>query len=175
MFTAGSGILIFSHFLSRDLPLAGFLFSGFWLFNRWTLHLSKIVQIDGMALFFFLLALILFPKKNAGLSFFFLGLSLAVKQMAVFAFPLFFLTRTGFEERDLIRKTGFLMLVPFVSSLPFILWDLSGFVKSILFSATRVPADHFGVPSADSIMGLVGLPAKIPLITGLLIVYRAYA
>jgi hypothetical protein len=62
-------------------------------------------------------------------------------------------------------------MVPILFSIPFILWDLTGFIKSILFSATRSPADHFGVPSADSLIGLVGLPAKIPLLTGLFLVY----
>ncbi len=160
------GVVIFGGYSIQGMHLAGVLLTGFWLFNRWTLHLAKIAQIDALAILFLLLAMIFFQKRTT-LAFLCLGTSLAVKQMAVFVVPLFLLTLPPTESGRKILCLFCLLLVPLAASLPFLIWDLTGFVKSIAFSATRNPADHFGVPSADSLLGWVGLPAKIPLLTGL--------
>ena len=69
--------------------------------------------------------------------------------------------------------------IPVVTSLPFLAWNSGGhplsgveaLVKSVLFSATRNPADHFGVPLADGLMGWIGLPAKVPMLALMALAY----
>ena len=61
--------------------------------------------------------------------------------------------------------------VPLVSSLPFLVWNAEGFVRSVLFSATRYGATQFSVPSIDIIFGWEGLAGRILMLALLACVY----
>ena len=74
--------------------------------------------------------------------------------------------------RHLLTASALILVVPLVVSLPFLIWNAEGFVRSILFSATRYPDDHFDAPSLDALFGAYGIPAKIPM---LLLVSLTYA
>ena len=69
----------------------------FWLFSRWTLHITMIYHIEFIAIFFLLLSLTLLPK-NKKLSFFLFGASLAVKQIAIFMIPLYLIWAWQFSK-----------------------------------------------------------------------------
>jgi hypothetical protein len=78
------------------------------------------------------------------------------------------------EERPLKQVVLAVLIissVPVLSSLPFIVWNAEGFIKSIAFSATRIPEDQFGVPSFDARMHWVGIPAKVPMLVMLAAIY----
>jgi hypothetical protein len=66
--------------------------------------------------------------------------------------------------RKITSLTFLLVCVPLVFIMPFLLWDASGFVKSVLISATRNAESHFGIPSIDVLLLMSGLPAKIPML-----------
>ena len=70
-----------------------------------------------------------------------------------------------------VRKSLMIASVPILTSLPFLAWHAEGFVKSLAFSATRNPVDHFSVTSLDGQMGWVGAPARLPMLVMLLAVY----
>ncbi len=70
-----------------------------------------------------------------------------------------------------VRKSLTIASVPILTSLPFLVWHAEGFVKSLAFSVTRNPIDHFSVTSLDGQMGWLGLPARLPMLVMLLAVY----
>jgi hypothetical protein len=48
---------------------------------------------------------------------------------------------------------------------------MEGFVRSIMFSATRNPDDHFSAPSVDALLGIGGFPARTPMLLLLALTY----
>ena len=177
VFNLGIAYILFYVPYHRYNSLTLAIFSAlFWLFSRWTLHITMIYHIEFIAIFFLLLSLTLLPK-NARLSFLFFGASLAVKQIAIFMIPLYLIWawQLSKNKEQTIKNFGtlsFLMAsIPFLVSLPFLIWNLEGFVKSVLISATRVSESHFGVPSFDMLIGLSGIPAKLPMLGMMIIVF----
>src|SRR4029450_13694968 len=74
---------------------------------------------------------------------------------------------------------AWMALVPAAVSLPFVVWNAEGFVRSILFSATRAPEIHLpGFYSLDPLIGMTiprynGLPARLPLLLMMTLVWWA--
>jgi uncharacterized membrane protein len=77
--------------------------------------------------------------------------------------------RTGLTKA--ISAALLIASIPLLASLPFIAWNAEGFASSILFSVTRNPADHFGVASADGLLGWAGIPAKLPMLALMALAY----
>ncbi len=176
-FNLGIAYLLFYVPYHRYKSLTLAVFSAlFWLFSRWTLHITMIYHIEFVAIFFLLLSLVLLPK-NTKWSFFLFGVSLAVKQIAIFMIPLYLIWAWQFSRN---RKQGFkffatlillMAVIPILLSLPFLVWNVEGFAKSVFISATRISESHFGVPSLDMLIGLSGIPAKLPMLGMMLIVF----
>lgn len=152
---------------------AGFA-AAFWMFGRWTLHVTQIAHLDFIAIFLMIASLSLFrTRRRTALLLF--SFSLGVKQIAIFLLPLYLIWTWQTAERDRLKETLKAVLiiasVPFISSLPFLIWNAEGIIKSVAFSATRNPVDHFSAPSLDGLFGWLGLPAKVPMLVLLLGVY----
>ncbi|HEX8992962.1 MAG TPA: hypothetical protein VF784_14875 [Anaerolineales bacterium] len=141
-FELATAVLLYLTAVRRNLPWFGVLIAAFWLFNRWTIQMLQVVNLDFVPLFFLLLSLVLFARHQK-LSLFFFSLSLGVKQIAIFLTPLYlmWLWRSSRPERrirDLLTGAAIIASVPFVTSIPFLLWEPRAFVYSIFFSITRV-------------------------------------
>jgi hypothetical protein len=169
-----AGILTYIPGIAGYVPLA--LFSPlFWLFNRWTLHVTLSADIEFLPLLILLLSILLVPtNKKEGFILF--GLSLSIRQMGLFLVPmyLFWGWKTRIKTRSLVSILSdifFLAIIPFIVSIPFLLWNHEGFIKSILFSATRYPVASADVLSLDALLGWFGFVAKIPMIVVLLLAY----
>ena len=145
---------------------------SFWYFNRWTLYASSFDAIDFIPIFLMILSLSLF-SRNRRTALVLFSFSLALKQIGVFLVPLYLIWE--YQETHSIRNTIiaglWIISIPFLSSIPFLLWNLEGFARSIVFSATRDAQVHFGGNSIDSILNLTGLTARVPM---LLILFGAY-
>ncbi len=154
----------------------GFAIFGslFWLFNRWTLHITMIYHIDFIAIFLLILSLALWHQHKVP-SLISFGLSLGVKQIAIFMFPLYLIWIWRDQGlRSWKRKmllTVILLAVPLLYITPFLVWDASGFVKSVLLSATRNAESHFGIPSLDALLVMSGIPAKFPMLALMALTY----
>ena len=103
-----------------------------------------------------------------------LGASLAVKPVAVLLVPLFLIVvwqqQPGWKRFALM--VGLLLLIPFLTTLPFLLTDFSATVQGILTPATRAAQSHYaGAPSFDQWLDVVG-PSKSALL--LLLVGMVY-
>lgn len=144
----------------------------FWYFNRWTLHSSATVALDFIPIFLLILSLGLFEKRRRT-SFILFGFSLAIKQIAIFIAPLYLIWE--YQETRSWKKTFiaglWIISIPLLASLPFLLWSAEGFIKSVAFSATRTALNHFGAESIDVIFNISGLVARIPLLIMLFGVY----
>ncbi|NER29996.1 MAG: hypothetical protein F6J89_20845 [Symploca sp. SIO1C4] len=171
-FNLGISYLIFYQFYNKMMLTFGFFASFFWLLNRWTIHVTQIAHIDFVGLFFLLFSLAIFHKHKR-LSFLLFGLSLSLKQIAIFLLPLYLIWTWQESEKNKLESTVksllLILIIPIITSLPFIIWNAEGFFKSIIFSATRSPAGHLGVPSIDELIGLVipefvGIKAKLPML-----------
>ena len=79
IFNLGISLCIFYTLYQYELVLLAFFSASFWLFNRWTLHVTVINHIDFIAIFFLMLSLLFFHKYK--LSLFLFSVSLAIKQI----------------------------------------------------------------------------------------------
>jgi len=158
----------------RGRLLAASFAAAFWLFSRWTLQVTQVAHIDFIPIFLMIASLGLFRRHRWG-SLLLFSLSLSVKQIDVFLVALFLIWTWQSARQDKLKQTLLAGLViasvPVLSFLPFLAWHAEGFVKSLAFSATRNPVDHFSVPSLDGQMGWLGLPARLPMLVMLLAVY----
>jgi hypothetical protein len=166
------GLVLYAVIFSKKTWALALLALPFWYFNRWTLHASATVALDFIPIFLLVLSLAFFERyRRTSLLLF--GLSLAVKQIAIFLVPLYLIWE--YQQSRSWRKTIvaglWIISIPLISSLPFILWNAEGFIRSIAFSAIRTPLNHFGAESIDVVLNLNGLSARIPFLIMLFGVY----
>lgn len=171
-FHVAIGLLIFIIFRFHRMIFLGVFGALFWWFNRWSLEVIRLTQTDLVPLFFLLLSLYWFERRQ-NISLVLFGLSLGLKQIGIFMLPIYLIwvwQREASVKRVLF---GLLLIssIPLVASAPFLVWGPEGFARSILFSATRRSVNHFRVPAVDVRFGWVGFPARIPMLVLLLMLY----
>jgi len=173
LFHIGIGVLLFLLLYKKDenllLPIIG---SSFWLFSRWPLALFRSGQIDAVPIFFMLLCMVLWGR-NRRLAFISLGISLSIKQMAVFLVPLFLLWawNEAAPNRRFVELKGYLialLAIPIALSLPFIIWDPESYLKMLVFPLTRDPV---GARSAELAFQLPSILFKLPFFVMLAGIY----
>jgi len=149
--------------------------SLFWLFNRWTLHVSISADLDFLPLALLLTSWALLGKRpRAALVVF--GASIAIKHYGAFLAPLFLMSvwRSSPDPKARIWKDLLLLgSVPLIASLPFLFLDAEAFAKSILFSVSRNPMATGDIHSLDALLGWSGWAARIPMIGLLGLIYVA--
>lgn len=172
-----TGLILMAVLMRRGGAVAGMMALAFWLFSRWSLAVIPIAHLDPLAVLFLAAALVLHERQRIPALLLF-GCSLAIKQMAVFLIPVLLieeLRRDGqgrFAWRRASQGLALMLAIPFVLSIPFLAWDYMGFVKSMLFSATRAAAAHFvGAPSLDTLAGIQGPLARLPMAGMLALAY----
>ena len=84
------GFVLFGYAWKRGQPILGVAAMGLWLFNRWTLDVLFVAHTDFIGTLL-LLSAVLLAGSIPLLAAFLLGLSLAVKQLAVLIVPVFLL------------------------------------------------------------------------------------
>jgi hypothetical protein len=174
LFEFGIALLLYAALARRNLEWIGVFAAAFWLFNRWTLKVVEMSNLDFIPIFLLVLSLELFPSKR-WTSLFLFSLSLGFKQIAIFLAPLYLIwvfRQAGSDKLKQTLKAALVIAsVPFVSALPFLFWNAEGFIKSILFSATRFASNQFEIPSLDVITGWEGLAARLPMMALMLMIY----
>lgn len=175
LFTLAVGFLIFHVLYQRRgaaVALLGFLL---WLFNPWTLTSLMAAHPEPLPIFLLLLSALLFPKRPRTALLLF-GVSLALKQIAVFAVPLYLIWICRDSKGNLRRAVSgvvALAAVPLLLSLPFLIWNAEAYLKSICFSATRYPQASSSLGSVDVLLGLQGPAARLPMFALMGLVYLA--
>lgn len=168
-----AGILFYLPFRRKVWALA-LLGPAFWLFNRWTLHVTRIAQLDFLAILPLIASLALFPRRRY-VSLLLFSLSLGVKQIGFFLIPLYLIWAWQEAKQDKLKNTviagALIVSIPLITSLPFLIWNPEALIVSVIFDALRNPADHFDVASFDATIGWVGLLAKAPMIALMVFVF----
>jgi hypothetical protein len=165
----GIAVLLFVACWRARHPVLGAFAALFWGLNRWTLYVVGVAHVDVLPILCLLGSLLLFETRRR-VSLLLFGLSLALKQIAVFVTPLYLIwtwreTREPDARlRETARAAGWIGLVPGLVSLPFVAWNAEAFVRSILFSATRDPDSHVSALSFVAKLGLTGLAARLPML-----------
>lgn len=163
----GIAVVLFYLPFRRSLWALALFAPAFWLLNRWTLHVTGIAHLDFLAILPLLVSMALLPRRRT-LSLFLLSLSLGIKQIGLFLVPLYLIWIWQETPRPKLKHVlgavAWIASVPLISSLPFLIWHPKALIISVIFNALRNPIDHFGVASFDALIGWVGLPAKIPMI-----------
>jgi uncharacterized membrane protein len=173
----GIVLVLFLFFASRgQLTLA--VFSAlFWLFNRWSLHVVEIGDLEPMPLVLLVVSLVSLEQRPR-LSMLLYGASLALKQVAIFLVPIYLVwawnRSSGDRWREVARAALTILAIPLATSLPFLAWDASGFLHSVAFSVTRTSESALGVPSLDWRLGWSGLGARLPMLAVMATVFAAY-
>lgn len=173
--TAGA---LFYVFWKNGLYILAYFAAAFFLLNRWSLYIATVGLFDFIPIFFLIVSLLIFRKRPFA-SLFLFGLSLSFRHIGAILLPLYVITLwQATPAKDRIQKTmlgiGSFIALPLIVSLPFMVINISSFMKSMAFSFTRGPVTHFSVPSIDAFLGLVGPSAKIELLVLLGFIYVVY-
>ncbi|MHA2027928.1 MAG: hypothetical protein ACW99A_13175 [Candidatus Kariarchaeaceae archaeon] len=133
-------IQLFKAFYYRSIPFAVFA-TLYWMFNRWTFIVIYVVHID-----FIPLSLLIYSLQNVNIhrdrSLLAYGLSLTMKHMAIFLFPMYLILLHRDPNirgaKNYIANIVRMGIIPFIFSLPFMIWDFKAFIYSMSFNGTRL-------------------------------------
>jgi hypothetical protein len=175
----GIGALLFAAFYQRRLLLMALFAALFWFFNRWTLYITVNGQIDLAPVVCLVASLLLFRTHRLA-SCLLLGVSLALKHIGIFVVPLYLIWAWQSVEQNRLRQVAlaaiWIVTVPALISLPFILWNPESFRASMVYSLTREAENHFKVASLDELLTVMypwftGFLARLPMIGLMLLIY----
>ncbi|MBI3255807.1 MAG: DUF2029 domain-containing protein [Candidatus Andersenbacteria bacterium] len=146
-----TGLMVFTGLVRRNQFLLAFVAMAFWLLNRWSLYTLRIGQIDFLAILFLVWSLTWW-KRFPWWSLVLFGISLSIKQVAIFLGPLYLIWvwQTGGKKR--VQRLGLALLamgaVPLLVSLPFLWSEPASFLRAMLFPVTRatVGVDPIALP-----------------------------
>ncbi|RMG43437.1 MAG: hypothetical protein D6719_03800 [Candidatus Dadabacteria bacterium] len=137
------GLILFLYGLYSGRFVPACIVLVLWTLGRWSLHSLASNQINMPALIPFALALMLY-KRNQTISLLLLGLSLSIKQIAVFTAPVFVLyglstLKDSYKDslKKAFRRAFYIIIIPLLITLPFLVDDFSGVLLSISYSAER--------------------------------------
>jgi uncharacterized membrane protein len=168
------GFALYALTFSRGAWALSLLVVLFWYFNRWVLTASQIAALDFIPIFLMVLSLGIF-ERHRRTSLLLFGLSLAIKQIAIFIAPLYLVWE--YQQSRSFKNTVIAGLwiasVPLITSIPFLVWNAEGFIKSIAFSVTRDASALRNWESIDMVVDLKGFFARIPILVMLMGTYLA--
>lgn len=153
-YLATTGIT-FTFLYYRGQHVLAFFSAFFWLFNRWSLYVVRVGHLDFMALFFLVLSIVLL-KRYRRTAFLLLGVSLALKQVAIFLVPLYliYVWYHAPARRRVALVSALLLIasVPVLTSLPFLIDNPQAMALALLFAATRSTEADLGAPGLAQIL-----------------------
>lgn len=185
VFHMGVVALILRVFQQRHALLMGIVASMIMLLGRWSLYILQVHHIEFAAIFFLLLSFFLLSRRPK-LALLLYSLSLGIKQIGIFLLPLYLIF--SFKSTDKPNKLresviGLLLVIsiPMATTIPFLIWNPEGFLKSILFSATRLSDLHINeAPSIDVLAAqvypwVVGFRAKVLMLLLIGMTYLSFS
>ncbi|WP_287585466.1 glycosyltransferase 87 family protein [Candidatus Borrarchaeum sp.] len=134
----GIAVLIFIILKNRtDINPWYSVFSVFvWFFNRPNLSIYFYALIDSFTIFFVLLSLYFFTYRP-NFSYFLLGVAIAIKLFPIFLLPLYLITHRKKNIYTLLAYLFYALICVILVSLPYLIWNIEAYYRSLLFSATR--------------------------------------
>ncbi len=177
LFYIATGVLLFSVLYKRKQYELALFALFFWLFNRWSLYVIRVAHVDFLAVFFMTASLLLFEKRRYW-SLLFLGVSLAIKQVAVFLIPLYIIlgwvrTRKDTRWKNLLLAVALIGYIPLITALPFLLDNPRAVAKGLLFSASRSSHADMGAMPLVSLLKMHGAVGVAPMVFLMALIYGA--
>jgi hypothetical protein len=173
-FYVGIGALLFGVLYQRGQIALAFFASFLWLFNRWSLYVLHVRQIDFLALFFLVLSVVLLRRYWLSLLLF--SVSLALKQMAVFLVPLYLIhvwhqgeAKNRFKRA--VVATLVIAAVPLGSIAPYLFENPRSVFEGLLFSVTRNPTYEYAPQALDTLLHIHGAAGILPMGIVMIVVY----
>jgi hypothetical protein len=141
-FHLAGGVFIYLLFRQIHKPLIGYCAAVFYMFNVWSVSSFVYLKQDMIAIALLVASFYFFRSKAyRWVSYVLFGLSLGIKHIGVFVFPMY-LTPVFFKE-DSIKRFGLnmslLLTILLIPAAPFLIGNFQSFINSILFSLTRSP------------------------------------
>lgn len=168
----GIGLLVFLAFSVQRRFLAGLAASATVLFGRWSTFVIQVHHLEFAATLPMLLSLQLIHRRPR-LSGLLLGLSLAIKQLAILILPLQLILLAGAAPN---RSEGCVVVrryvlaagaIPLLISLPFVWNSPLGFLQSMAFSGTRLAQGNEAAGVAPmALLGLTGVRITMVVLMG---------
>ncbi len=185
-FSIGTGCLIYFMLWRRKGILAAVFGALLWYLSRWPLRSTSIATYDAIPIFFLLLSFCLLSRRRTTALLLF-GLSLSLKHFGVLLAPLYLIwiwqATPRHRVRTLLWSCVLIASIPALVSIPFVVWpgnsllvNAEALLRSLAFQVTRNADTHFLVaaPSLDQYLGLSGLPARLPMLAILILVYALF-
>ena len=174
-FYAFVGFLIFYNAHKNKKTTLGVILALIWFFNRWSIYLVTTLSMDTITIALLLLSLTLIHSKPK-LSLLTLGIQLSLKHLTIFLLPIFLLQTYNKSLKSNISKTSFAILPILLTSLAFLINSPSAYLKSVLFSATRLAESHFTVLSltVGELFKFDGITERLPILVGVTFIYFAF-
>lgn len=177
LFYVAIGGLLFGVLIRRGGWLLAFFGMLFWLFNRWSLYVLQVHHIDFIALFFFVWALVVLPRRQLW-ALFLLSLSIATKQVALPLVPIFFIYYWQTSRLPWRRRLGWGLLavavVPVLITLPFFIDTPGAVLRGLLFPITRNTQADFGAPAFDAFIRNNGKSRNMVMFALMGVVFAAF-
>ncbi|MBU0534863.1 MAG: hypothetical protein ABIJ82_00030 [Patescibacteria group bacterium] len=141
-FHLAGGVFMYLLFRRINKLFVGYCAAVFYMFNVWSLNSFMYLKQDMIAIALLVLSFYFFRNKTyRWISYVLFGLSLGIKHIGIFAFPIY-LTPILFKE-DSFKRFGLNMLLLFstilIPAAPLLIDNSLSFVNSMLFSLTRSP------------------------------------
>lgn len=171
LFHLATGAWLAALFARQRRFLLGLVALALWLGANWVLELTYVINFDAIPIFFLVASLTLLRRRPL-LALLAFSLSLALKQIAIFLVPLYLIwlwqDGNGARPKRLLWGAAAIASLPLLVSLPFLVWNGEGFIRSILFSATRYAELEL---TAARELGSGGFLSRLPLLALVSAVY----
>jgi len=141
-FQLAGGVFIYLLFRRINNRLVGYCAAVFYMFNVWSLNSFMYLKQDMIAIALLVLSFYFFRNKtHRWISYVLFGLSLGIKHIGIFAFPMY-LTPIFFKNDSFKRFVLNMLLLIFtilIPTTPLLIDNSLSIVNSMLFSLTRSP------------------------------------
>lgn len=172
----GIAVIVFTALYREGQVLLALFGAFFWLFNRWSLYVAGVGQIDFIALFFLMLSIALL-RRRYWLAVFLFSVSLAFKQVAIFLGPLYLIYAWQRAPQQRVKTVlltfALSALVPLLALVPFVIDNASAVTEGLLFSLTRNPTTENVAASLDAFLRISGPIGALPMLALMGLIYMA--
>lgn len=149
---------------------------GFFLvmFHRFTLYPLRVAHIDFPAMFFLIVGMMLLKRKPM-LAYLAIGLSLGIKQMAIFIIPiiLIYIWQQYASRKQLGIALASIAIIPAIAFASFAIDNPKGVLASILFSVSRQATGDIATPDIAAMLSTESSLARILMFGLMALAYLA--
>ena len=146
------GLIILRYALKKGRGDIGLFTLFFWLFCRWSLYVWEIGNTEAILALLMIGAVMTWDRRPVIGALLF-GMALGIKHFGILLLPV--LLARSRDPKEMMKRLGWVLAIPVLTSLPFFITSPVGFTKAMLFSVVRGAGTHL-LEDARSIRILFG-------------------